>query len=169
MLIFDIYAPGTTDPLAPFGVVTLAPSGGEGGADIQTMRWAQTASYGVLPNSALPKTFVAQAYDLNDPFSNITCYKKQCCDQHFNMSVCTRGAANAFEDCKEYCAAGDATGFYMYVCHISFAQLQLHITRIVRRRGPIHPRAKKSVGVRLAQGAAVTAYGSTGPVSEDGN
>lgn len=38
--------PGTTDPEAPFGVVTLAPSGSEGGADLPTMRWAQTASYG---------------------------------------------------------------------------------------------------------------------------
>ena len=52
--------PGTTDPNAPFGVVTLAPSGGEGGADLPSMRWAQTASYGVLPNPAMPNTFVAQ-------------------------------------------------------------------------------------------------------------
>ena len=29
----------------------------------------------------------------------------------------------------------------------------------------IHPRSKKPVGVRLAQGAAVSAYGKTGPVS----
>jgi hypothetical protein len=51
---------GTTDPLAPFGLVTLAPSGGEGGADLPSMRWAQTASYGVLPNPAMPNTFLAQ-------------------------------------------------------------------------------------------------------------
>ena len=47
---------GTTDPLAPFGVVTLAPSGTEGGSDMGTMRLAQTGSYGVLPNSAMPRT-----------------------------------------------------------------------------------------------------------------
>ena len=47
---------GTTDPLAPFGVVTLAPSGTEGGSDIGTMRLAQTGSYGVLPNPAMPRT-----------------------------------------------------------------------------------------------------------------
>ena len=41
--------PGTTDPLAPFGVVTLASSGSEGGPDFGTMRIAQTMSYGVLP------------------------------------------------------------------------------------------------------------------------
>ena len=34
---------GTTDAEAPFGLVTLAPSGDEGGASIGTMRWAQTA------------------------------------------------------------------------------------------------------------------------------
>jgi hypothetical protein len=31
--------------------------------------------------------------------------------------------------------------------------------------GPIHPRTKKLVGVRLAQGAAVTAYSQAGPVT----
>ena len=31
--------------------------------------------------------------------------------------------------------------------------------------GPIHPRAKKQVGVRLAQGAAVLSYAKTGPVT----
>ena len=30
------------------------------------MRWSQTANYGVLPNEALPNTFVTQAYDLDD-------------------------------------------------------------------------------------------------------
>ena len=30
---------GTTDPLAPFGIVTLASGGSEGGADIGGMRW----------------------------------------------------------------------------------------------------------------------------------
>ena len=52
---------GTTDPVAPFGLVTLAPSGSEGGNDIGTMRWAQTAGYGVVPNPAMPNTFLAQA------------------------------------------------------------------------------------------------------------
>ena len=52
--------PGTTDPLAPFGIVTLASGGSEGGADIGGMRWSQTANYGVNPNPAMPATFVAQ-------------------------------------------------------------------------------------------------------------
>jgi hypothetical protein len=157
--------PGTTVADAPFGVVTLAPSGGEGGADLPTMRWAQTASYGensailprgrlvtrqgerlsgrgtrcvtfhsngiclywecmlcghvlcvaagVLPNPSMPNTFIAQAFDLDDPFSNITCYKEKCCDNNFNLTFCNRLKANAFEECKPYCAAGDATNFYM--------------------------------------------------------
>ena len=35
--------PGTTDPNAPFGIVTLASSGSEGGPDMGAMRVAQTA------------------------------------------------------------------------------------------------------------------------------
>ena len=46
---------GTTDPLAPFGLVTLPDTGSEGGADIGSMRHAQTASYGVTPNPVLPQ------------------------------------------------------------------------------------------------------------------
>ena len=68
--------PGTTAADAAFGVVTLAPSGTEGGSDIGTMRLAQTASYSYAPNPALPKVFVAQAYDLNDPYHNDSCCER---------------------------------------------------------------------------------------------
>ena len=62
--------PNTTHALAPFGVVTIAPSGSEGaGNHLSAFRWAQTANYGVLPNPRMPNTFVAQAYDLNDPWA----------------------------------------------------------------------------------------------------
>ena len=70
---------GTTAPDAPFGFVTLAPSGGEGGSDIGTMRWAQTAGAGVAPSSVMPNTFLAQATDLNDPYHNDSCYKSVKC------------------------------------------------------------------------------------------
>jgi len=56
--------PGTTDPLAPFGIITLASGGSEGGSDIGGMRWSQTANFGVNPNPAMPASFVAQAYDI---------------------------------------------------------------------------------------------------------
>lgn len=55
---------GTTDPVAPFGLVTIAPSGSEGaGHHLSAFRWAQTANYGVLPNPTMPRTYVAQAYE----------------------------------------------------------------------------------------------------------
>ena len=71
--------PGTTDPLAPFGIVTLASGGSEGGADIGGMRWSQTANYGVNPNPAMPATFVAQVRSRWSPLlavlsSGITVY-----------------------------------------------------------------------------------------------
>lgn len=132
---------GTTSPQAPFGLVTLAPGGGEGaGINIAPMRHAQTASYGVLPNPVMPNTFFAQAFDAGDPYRAASkCGKKKCCD-----------AQNAISDfctgCKEYCESKAATKYYM---------------------GPIHPRDKKVIGSRLAQSSAVSVYGqqgaSTGP------
>merc|ERR1712185_479649 len=64
--------PGTTDPLAPFGVVTLAAGGSEGhDENMAAMRWSQTANYGAVPNAALPNVFLAHAYDLGDPMDNL--------------------------------------------------------------------------------------------------
>ena len=80
--------PGTTDPLAPFGVVTLAAGGSEGGSDIAGMRWSQTANHGVLPNPAMPNTFLAQAYDLGDPWPSKTCYGWWCCWGGYNPEYC---------------------------------------------------------------------------------
>ena len=126
---------GTTDPQAPFGLLTLAPSGTEGGNDIGTMRWAQTAGYGVLPNAAMPNTFLAQAFDLNDPFSNITCYHAGCCPNNYHPKPGKCGG------CDKYCNSLSGTNYYM---------------------GPIHPRDKKPVGSRLARAAAVQVYGKSG-------
>lgn len=61
--------PGTTDPLAPFGVVTLSAGSSEGsGQHMAGMRWSQTGNYGVLPNSIMPAVFSAQAFDAGDPW-----------------------------------------------------------------------------------------------------
>ena len=60
-------APNTTDPLAPFGIVSLSAHDSEGAADMASFRWAQAASYGTVPNPALPNAFLAHAYDLQDP------------------------------------------------------------------------------------------------------
>ena len=51
--------PGTTAPLAPFGLVSLSAGDSEGAADIASFRWAQQGSYGVVPNAAMPHTFMA--------------------------------------------------------------------------------------------------------------
>ena len=63
---------GTTDPAAPFGIVSLASSGSEGASSLQmgAMRQAQTAGFGVLPPPAdaqqeqqahgMANTFLAQ-------------------------------------------------------------------------------------------------------------
>ena len=57
---------------AIFGVATLAAGGSEGhDRSMASMRFAQTASYGVLPNALLPRTFVAQVYDLGDPWASV--------------------------------------------------------------------------------------------------
>ena len=85
---------GTTDPLAPFGLVTIAPSGSEGaGYHLSAFRWSQTANYGVLPNAVMPQTYVAQAYDLvcNDDkhalTQSIEWHVSHCCC--ISLSSCT--------------------------------------------------------------------------------
>jgi hypothetical protein len=82
--------PNTTDPLAPFGVVTIAPSGSEG-ADyhLSAFRWAQTANYGVLPNDRMPNTYVAQAYDLDDPWAYLQGADSVCSDNSSLPNSCT--------------------------------------------------------------------------------
>ena len=123
---------GTTDPSAPFGFVTLVPSGNEGGKSIGAMRWAQTAGYGYAPNEALPNTFMAQGYDLDDPYVNITCYNKFKCPKE------AEPAGGWPADCRGYCDSVEKTNFYM---------------------GPIHPRDKRPVGKRLAYAGMSVMYG----------
>lgn len=132
--------PDTTDPLAPFGVVTLAKGGSEGGHDIGGMRWSQTANYGVLPNPEMPNTFLAQAFDLGDPFENKACYDWNCCAKGYNATYCAERTQDNPAMCNAYCAVLDGTNFYM---------------------GPIHPRDKKPVGDRLAKAAKNVVYGGT--------
>ena len=64
--------PGTTDPLAPFGLVSLADGTDEAwGVNMAGLQRAQTASYGYVPNPALPNVFMASAYDLGDPWVSV--------------------------------------------------------------------------------------------------
>jgi hypothetical protein len=131
--------PGTTEPLAPFGIVTLASSGSEGGPNMGAMRMAQTASWGFLPNPDMPQTFLAQAYDLDDEWGPAsgpcTTSAWACCPFKcggcvpYNKTSCDAGTKGHPEICENACNAALDTPF---------------------RMGGIHPRSKIQVGDRLA-------------------
>jgi len=100
--------PGTTDPAAPFGLVALPASGSEGGPNMGAFRWAQTANYGVAPNPAMPNTFLAQAYDLNDPWGDKSCAGFACCPYYAprNETMCIQQLARSGlppTACETYC------------------------------------------------------------------
>jgi len=153
--------PGTTDPLAPFGVVALPWSGTEGNPNIGLMRWAQTGGYGVLPSEAMPNTFLVQSYDVEDPYRGAfdLCYHGECCYPgksfsygHSDPEPCVDSEhqtdkyagfqCNMCDElCGDFCASAYATNFYM---------------------GPIHPRLKYPVGSRLAEATAKSVYGING-------
>lgn len=138
--------PGTTDPMAPFGIVTLASSGSEGGPNMGAMRQAQTANYGVLPNPAIPNSFLAQAYDLDDPWGPGAgpCVGATwaCCEgtgfwkaAPYNKTSCAGR--------EKLCAAA---------CHADLTPVAM---------GGIHPRDKKPLGDRLGRAAYNSVYGGT--------
>ena len=64
--------PGTTDPKAPFGIVSLSSHDSEGAKDMASFRWAQQGSYGTVPNAIMENTFMAHGFDLQDPWSGST-------------------------------------------------------------------------------------------------
>eukprot|EP00040_Diaphanoeca_grandis_P010748 m.55060 g.55060 ORF g.55060 m.55060 type:complete len:657 (+) comp22015_c0_seq2:53-2023(+) len=128
--------PGTTDPNAPFGLVFIPGSGSEGGPSMGYMRNSQSANYGILPNPEMLNTFSAQIYDLDDPVENLDCYHVGCCA--FAPKPHPAGYCTA---CQPLCDSWSGTPVYM---------------------GPIHPRSKYHVGMRLGRAAAVTVYGSSG-------
>eukprot|EP00039_Didymoeca_costata_P020170 m.340304 g.340304 ORF g.340304 m.340304 type:complete len:677 (+) comp19230_c0_seq1:26-2056(+) len=144
--------PNTTSSQAPFGIVTLASTGGEGanGLAMGAMRQAQTAGYGVLPASGMPNTFLAQAYDLDDEWNSLsgggpcmsygyneTSPSFHCCGADANQTLCIPEWANK---CQNMCKSVTGTAQYM---------------------GGLHPRSKKYVGERLSTAALNTVYGGT--------
>ena len=96
--------PGTTDPHAPFGVVALPYSGTEGNTHMGLMRVAQTGGYGVLPNPAMPNTFLSQAYDIDDPYGGVydLCSKTGCCHLANGLSEKNENGTQCV-DSKEDC------------------------------------------------------------------
>jgi hypothetical protein len=131
--------PGTTAPLAPFGIVTLASGGSEGGDDIGGMRLSQTGNYGTLPSPEMPNTFLAHAFDMGDPWAKSpSCMGWGCCYKSYNASTCAAKTKGKPEVCTAACAGLLNTSYYM---------------------GPIHPRIKKPVGERMALAAHNLVYG----------
>ena len=105
---------------------------------------AQTGGYGVLPNAAMPSTFVAQAFDLSDLYGNISCYKGGCCP---NDPRVVNATLKKCHGCSEQFGGNN----------MSFCSIKASFYM-----GPIHPRGKKPVGVRLAKAAAAVAYKKAG-------
>ena len=51
-------------------LVSLSSHDSEGAKDMASFRWAQQGAYDTLPNAAMPNTFMAHAFDLQDPWSS---------------------------------------------------------------------------------------------------
>ncbi len=136
-------AEGTTDPSAPFGIVTLADSTDEGfGCNVPQMHWAQTANVGYAPNEHLPGTFLATAHDLPDPWDD-DCDKGAAC--------CVDTGAPPDARCGPHRGWLAQTGAYPGVSE-----------PVTPSHGfTIHPRTKYQVGARLAQAAWARVYGHT--------
>eukprot|EP01060_Flectonema_neradi_P039110 TRINITY_DN848_c0_g1_i2.p1 TRINITY_DN848_c0_g1~~TRINITY_DN848_c0_g1_i2.p1 ORF type:complete len:656 (+),score=152.97 TRINITY_DN848_c0_g1_i2:44-2011(+) len=138
---------GTTSPDAPFGIVSLAAGGYEGhGYNMARMRWAQTGNYGVLPNKAMPRTFMAHGYDIGDPWANGNCGKENCTHAPFGPNCLNYSAADFPRDLQfmEPVVRAHDCPFFM---------------------GPIHPRLKYPVGRRLAEAYFNMFLGGTNSVT----
>ena len=166
--------PGTTDPHAPFGIVTLASSGSEGGPNMGSMRQAQTAGFGVLPAAAdttMASTFFAQAYDLDDEWGGPSWGRMAC---HFNHEgdPCISGPMH--QPCFlewNCCPVGAGERIYnastsKQTCNATRAKLCTAACAAAASTpeymGGIHPRSKKPVGDRLGTAAYNTVYNGTG-------
>ena len=148
----------TTSPLAPFGIVTLHPRAGWFGArDMGGMRHAQTAGFGVIPNAALPETFLAQAYDLPDPWNtDPSCFVWGCCRANagssYSSSKCAEGSASIGgpRACAPYCSALEGTPAFTIAM------------------GGLHSRNKRPIGDRLAGAAYRAVYDGEPGMAQSG-
>ena len=164
---------GTTDPTAPFGLVTIAPSGAEGaGNHLSAFRWAQTANYGVLPNPAMPKTFGAQAYDLDDPWASFGSHESVCSTNASLPRSCTY-TNNGTVQPAPCCQCGPAMASSRCVWNTTnwnrdlapLAPLARNSTDTPQFMGSIHPRLKEPVGRRLAASLVALHYEGNGTVT----
>lgn len=139
--------PGTTDPMFPFGLVTLADGTSEGhGNNMANFRLAQTLGNGVLPSADMPNTFVALAHDAGDPTSPGD----------------WRAGAPDSKDWQE-----DSPYQAIFDPRFMYSGPDQHATNFFM--GPIHPRSKQTMARRLARAARAHIYGDhevvwTGPI-----
>eukprot|EP00039_Didymoeca_costata_P023336 m.6756 g.6756 ORF g.6756 m.6756 type:complete len:756 (+) comp3578_c0_seq2:14-2281(+) len=164
--------PGTTDPKAPFGIVTLASSGSEGGPNMGAMRHAQTANFGFLPGpegSGMENTFLAQAYDLDDKWGAPSWGRLAC---KFNHKGWPCVAPPFHQPCFvewSCCKVGSGVhgkGYNATTCNSTTAAYCANAcaasASTPEYMGGIHPRSKKPVGDRLGTAAFNTVYGGKG-------
>ena len=169
--------PGTTDPEAPFGIVTLASSGSEGanGLAMGAMRQAQTANLGVLPGpkgSIMANTFLAQACTCSSSRPGFLTSLTSCCTDDLDdewsgdRGPCTATGWNVTSP-AHHCCGADANASF---CPPEWAAKCRNMCACFSTKsymGSIHPRSKKPVGDRLAKAAYNLLYGGeasfTGP------
>jgi len=160
-----------TVPL-PFGIATLAGQGSEGsGWNMAGMRWSQTGNYGSWDNPALPFTFGAQVYDLEDPWAevgdgnpvknssdpkspNTCCFNPQChaqddqCLDTFNCSLPSPETGKYGKECVDW----DVSGWLPSMKPLA-GLIRANSPSGIKANnfmGGIHPRIKQPVGDRLA-------------------
>lgn len=142
--------PGTTHPMAPFGIVSLADGTDESfGVNMRSFRWAQTANYGALPNKDMLRTFLADSFDLGDPWHTPQCAVNGTYGggNFAGQQCCVDASVPLGPRCK-----GDHRGLW-----------SMNETRDWAGLGTLHPRMKKPLGKRLAQGLHATAYNGSMP------
>ena len=141
-------ATSATDPLAPFGIVTLAAGGSEGaGYNMAHMRWSQTGNMGALPNAMMPATFLAQAYDIGDPWARG--------NRGGNCSSPDPTTGKVGPDCVPLDAASWNPAVRPLLPRVANSSATPFFM------GPIHPRFKHEVGRRLATALMKNVSGPT--------
>jgi len=131
--------PGTTDPLAPFGIITIADGTEEGwGRNVYGIHWSQTANVGSLPNDLIPNSFLTLAHDCGDPWDAYGCASSGCCVEDY---------IPLGKDC-----VGDHRG-------------QWSVNNTPQFMGDLHYRSKDTMARRVAEQAYATIYDKSGTSS----
>jgi hypothetical protein len=98
------------------------------------MRWSQTGNYGVLPNALMPNTFLAQGFDIGDPWQMYDADGRKCSKPPYAA------------DCVE-----PWTNLSAWDPVVAALAPAIRADTTPSFMGGIHPRIKPPVGRRLAQ------------------